>query len=298
MEADLTPNGLSEAKQRDSVSKCKEYLKVAYNKYIYDIFKNDPILEPQEYTPENESVFGVNNHKRAWLNVPSSSTTKHKEWEQEINLCLECIGTDSFEISMGTDSEEAKLQFIRLIDNEIEREKMIIEFNKVEDSCFTSIFCVEGKAPLRKKLEDTVVRYQTNKINTYDIRDIRNYLISKLNREEFIYPRIRIIKMTNIKAEQIPEIINQMKPLISFLIDFKNNDFKQQQELKGQKKEEKRLNEEKKEEIQKIKDQLQLRDKHPGLVPATEEKIAQKMRRLKELEESLNLTDAEKIAMS
>jgi hypothetical protein len=57
--------------------------------------------------------------------------------------------------------------------------------------------------------------------------------------KDLIYPHIRIIKRTNIKTEKIPEIINQIKPLISFLIDFKNKDFKQQQEFHKQLKEQK-----------------------------------------------------------
>ncbi len=297
MVSNFIPSDLSEEKIGDSVSKCKEYLKVAYNKYLYESFKNDPLVQPLEYTPQNESCFGLSKHKKAWLNVPSALTIGYKEWMYKINLCLMCVAHDSFEISIGTDSEKANLQFIRLIENESEREKLIKIFNELNDHFYTHFFCRKGKAPPRKDMKETFVYYQTNKINGGDLEEIRKKLTYWLNvgRSDLIYPHIRIIRRTNVKEEQIPEIINEAKILISFLIDFTNNDFEQQQELKRQKKEEKRLDEEKKEEIQRIKDQLQRRDEHPELVTPTEEQIAQKRRRLKELEKDLKLTDAEKI---
>lgn len=230
------PQDLTEIKYDDSVSKRKEYLTVAYNKYVYEIFKNDSVLEPKRYTSENEADFGLDKHKRAWLNVPSSSTMGYHEWMYRINLCLSCLDYDSFEISIGTDSKKANLQFIRLIDNEMERKRLISEFTKLDNNFFTHVYCNQGTAPPRKKLEETSIYYQTNKINDDDLYEIRKNLTYWLDfgSKDLIYPHIRIIRITKFKAEKIPEIITQIKPLISFLIDFKNKDFEQQQEFKKQ----------------------------------------------------------------
>lgn len=127
--SEYIPEDLDDVKYDESISKRKEYLKVAYNKYVYDVFKEDSVLEPQKYTSENEQVFGLNKHKRPWLNVPSAKTVGYKEWEQRINLCLSCHDYDSYEITIGTDSKKANLQFIRLLDNPSERDRLISEFN-------------------------------------------------------------------------------------------------------------------------------------------------------------------------
>jgi len=283
------PNNLSETKPKDSVSKCKQYLRDGYNKYVYEVFKEDSVIEPKEYTPQNEDYFGLSKHKIAWLNVPSLSTIGYKEWMYKINLCLSCKAHDSFEISIGTDSKKANLQFIRLIDNENERKKMIYEFGRLDDNFDTDFFCVQGKAPPRKVMKETSITYRTNKIGDSDLNEIKKNFTYRLNRggTYLIYPRIRIIKRTDIRAVQIPEIINKIKPLLSFFINFKNKDFKQQQELKVKQKDEKVLNEQKKEEIQRIKYQLQFKDKHLELGTTTQEQIAQKEKRLKELEDEL-----------
>lgn len=254
--SEYIPEDLSEVKYGDSVSKRKEYLKVAYNKYVYDIFKNDSILEPKKYTPENETDFGLDKHKRAWLNVPSSSTIGYQEWMYRINLCLSCLDYDSFEITVGTDSKKANLQFIRLLDNQNERDRLISEFGKLDNHFFTHVYCRQGKAPPRKDMKETFIFYQMNKMDDNDLDEIRKNLTYWLDfgSKDLIYPHIRIIKRTNIKGKQIPEIINQIKPLISFLIDFKNKDFKQQQEFKKQQKEKEKFELKKKGALAKAKE--------------------------------------------
>ena len=261
MTSNFIPNDLSETKTRDSVSKCKEYLKVAYNKYIYEFFKNDHLLKPIEYTPKNERNFGLTRHKEAWLNVPTL-TTVYTEWMYKINLCLSCAAYESFEISIGTDSKEANLQFIRLISNEAEREKLLIEFSKLDNHYYTFLFCRKGKAPPRKDMKETFVYYQTNKINNGDLEEIKKNITYWLNQgsSDLIYPHMRIIRRTSVKEEQITGIINQIKPLISLLIDFENNDFKQQQEFKKEQKEKEKRLKEHQERVQVLNEKLKRLD--------------------------------------
>ena len=56
-----------------------------------------------------------------------------------INLCLSCDDYDSFEITIGTDSKKANLQFIRLLDNHNERKRLLSEFNKLDSHFFTHV---------------------------------------------------------------------------------------------------------------------------------------------------------------
>jgi len=57
--SEYIPDDLKDVKYQDFVSKRKEFLKIAYNKYVFDFFKNDSVLEPKQDAPSYKFFYRV-----------------------------------------------------------------------------------------------------------------------------------------------------------------------------------------------------------------------------------------------
>jgi len=200
-------------------------LKSIYNEYIYKKLKEDKDFQFIEYNQENAPYFYIGKKGEIWMAFPTKKNSIiGKDLQYEIGFTICYRGDNSYEITIGAQTNNSIRQFLEL--SETTKEKLIEELNRlpsgfeIQDGIKYKTEKVRMPPYLRNW--EAIKPIPCNQISITELKEIekrlRWYLEEGGKFEE--YPILEIIRIT-IKKEELVKALLILKPIYESSFKFR-----------------------------------------------------------------------------
>lgn len=214
-----------------------QFLIDSYKKYIYDVFKDDPIFDFQEFNEENRGIFNVDSHRtyrelnadystkpeelgrNIWMNFPDSGTLSKEEYGHNIHWGMIYYTKNKFGVTIFFSGRETCEKFLSFSENT--HKKIYNALINLPPNFFirdgNSFWEKTTRPPLDKEYNDPIPCHELSWEDYQNILNNLDNLIELQKNGNKVGPVIDLAKVF-CTDDELPIIIEEFKELYSILL--------------------------------------------------------------------------------